>query len=162
MASTRSTRTQLKSADEVLQDAITPHDDESDVTGAERDHHWLELAAARAHQAVVSSSWAEMAKYLQELFGQRLAAAITGVDDARTVGRWIRGQEPQHAQRERLRDAYQVAILIETAESREVARAWFLGMNPDLNDEPPAQVIAEDPWNGGKLVMKAARSFIAS
>jgi hypothetical protein len=122
----------------------------------------LEFAASRAHQAVIRSTWADKAKYLQELFGQRLAAAITGVDDARTVGRWIRGQEPQHAQRERLRDAYQTAMLIELAESRETAKAWFLGMNPGLNDEPPAQVIAEDAQNGGKRVMKAARSFLAS
>src|SRR5262245_831453 len=65
------------------------------------EHGRLETAALRAHEAVVNSSWAEKARYLQELFGQRLAAAITGVDDARTVGRWIRGQEPQHAQRQR-------------------------------------------------------------
>jgi hypothetical protein len=122
----------------------------------------LEFAALRAHESVVSSSWAEKARYLQELFGQRLAAAITGVDDARTVGRWIRGQEPQHAQRQRLRDAYQIAILLETAESREVAKSWFLGMNPMLNDELPAQVIAEDAQNGGNRVMKAARTFLAS
>jgi hypothetical protein len=122
----------------------------------------LEFAASRAHQAVIRSTWAEKARYLQELFGQRLTAAITGVDDARTVGRWIRGQEPQVAQRERLRDAYQIAKLIEVAESRETAKAWFLGMNPGLDDEPPAQVIAEDLQDGGKRVMKAARSFLAS
>lgn len=120
----------------------------------------LEFAASRAHQAVIRSTWAEKARYLQELFGQRLTAAMTGVDDARTVGRWIRGQEPQVAQRERLRDAYQIAKLIEIAESKETAKAWFLGMNPGLDDEPPAQVIAEDLQEGGKRVMKAARTFI--
>ena len=51
----------------------------------------LERAANQALQLVTRSSWAEMASYLQQLFGQRLTAAITGVDDARTVGRWIRG-----------------------------------------------------------------------
>lgn len=122
----------------------------------------LERAANQALQSATRSSWAEMASYLQQLFGQRLTAAITGVDDARTVGRWIRGQEPQHAYRGRLRDAYQVAKLIELAESRETARAWFLGMNPSLNDAPPAQVIAEDLQEGGRRVMKAARSFLAS
>ena len=122
----------------------------------------LERAANQALQLVTRSSWAEMASYLQQLFGQRLTAAITGVDDARTVGRWIRGQEPQTAFRGRLRDAYQIAKLIELAESRETARAWFMGMNPSLNDAPPAQVIAEDVQEGGRRVMKAARTFLTS
>ena len=122
----------------------------------------LERAAAQALQLVTRSTWAEMASYLQQLFGQRLTAAITGVEDARTVGRWIRGQEPQTSYRARLRDAYQVATLIELAESRETARAWFLGMNPSLNDAPPAQVIAEDLQEGGRRVMKAARTFLTS
>ena len=122
----------------------------------------LESAANQALQLVTRSTWAEMASYLQQLFGQRLTAAITGVEDARTVGRWIRGQEPQTAYRGRLRDAYQVAKLIELAESRETARAWFLGMNPSLSDAPPAQVIAEDLQEGGRRVMQAARTFLLS
>jgi hypothetical protein len=122
----------------------------------------LDVVATQALQLAIRSTWAEKALYLQQLFGQRLAAAITGVDDARTVGRWIRGQEPQTANRSRLRDAYQIAKLIEIAESKETAQAWFLGMNPGLNDEPPAQVIAEDPDEGGKRVMKAARTFLTS
>jgi hypothetical protein len=122
----------------------------------------LDRAASQALKLTTRSTWSEKAQYLQQLFGQRLAAAITGVDDARTVGRWIRGQEPQTAYRGRLRDAYQVAKLIELAESMETARAWFLGMNPGLDDAPPAQVIAEDPEEGGRRVMKAARSFLTS
>jgi hypothetical protein len=58
--------------------------------------------------------------------------------------------------------AFQVAKLIELATSAEVARAWFLGMNPALNDELPAQVIAEDPTDGGRRVMRAARTFLAA
>lgn len=123
----------------------------------------LDRAANAAHDAVTKTSWSDKARYLQQMFGQREAAVITGVSDAKTVGRWIRGdQSPQPAQQRRLAAAFQVAKLIELATSTDVARSWFLGMNPGLNDELPAQVIAEDIDEGGKRVMRAARTFLAS
>jgi hypothetical protein len=122
----------------------------------------LQRLAEEALLITTRSSWSDKARYLQQLFGQRLAAAITGVGDAKTVGRWIRGQEPQVAYRQRLTNAFHIAKLIELGMSKETARAWFLGMNPDLDDELPAQVIADDAAEGGKRVMRAARSFLAS
>ena len=122
----------------------------------------LERAAAHADKLTSRSTWLEKARYLQELFGQRLAAAVTGIDDAGTVGHWIHGLEPDPAYHGRLRDAYRVTKLIELAESKATAQAWFFGMNPGLGDTSPAQVIAEDLEAGGRRVMKAARTFLTA
>jgi hypothetical protein len=102
-----------------------------------------------------------MAGHLQDLFGQRITAMMTGVDDPKTVGRWTRGQEPQERHLRRLQDAFHVVCLLEIAESDQVARAWFLGMNPDLDDQSPAAVLADDHATGGQRIMRAARSYLA-
>ncbi|MGH2560018.1 MAG: XRE family transcriptional regulator [Thermomicrobiales bacterium] len=95
---------------------------------------------------------------LQDLLGQKLMAVIAGVSDARAVGEWARGTRMPHPKaEERLRNAYQVAKLLEASESPETVRAWFIGMNPELGDHPPALVIAEEPVR----VLQAARAFLA-
>ncbi len=58
---------------------------------------------------------------------------------------------------QRLRNIFQVAELLIRVESRQAVRAWFVGMNPQLNDRAPALVIAENPTE----VMQAARAFLA-
>jgi hypothetical protein len=66
-------------------------------------------------------------------------------------------RKPHPKAEERLRNAYQVAKLLECEESRETIRAWFVGMNPERDDHPPALMIAEEPVR----VLQAARSFLA-
>lgn len=95
---------------------------------------------------------------LQGILGQRLVAVIAGVSDAKAVGKWTKGQRSPHPEAEqRLRNAYQVAQLLLERESPDTVRAWFVGMNPDLDDHAPALVLREDPV----LVLQAARSFLA-
>ncbi|MEA2514555.1 MAG: hypothetical protein QOJ59_4042 [Thermomicrobiales bacterium] len=122
---------------------------------------WASELLHAAQRRAVSASPAAMAGHLQSLFGQRITAMITGVDDPKTVGRWARGQAPQERHFRRLQDAFQVVSLLEIAESEQVARAWFLGMNPDLGDQSPAAVLADDPAAGGQRIMRAARSYLA-
>jgi hypothetical protein len=95
---------------------------------------------------------------LQDILGQRLVAVIAGVSDARAVGKWVRGQRSPHPEAEqRLRNAYQIVQLLLERESAETIRAWFVGMNPDLEDQAPAFVLGEDPVG----VLQAARAFLA-
>lgn len=95
---------------------------------------------------------------LQEVLGQRLTAVIAGTTDGKAVWQWAKGERRPHPQTEkRLPDAYQVARLLLEREAPEVVRAWFIGMNPELDDTAPALVIAEDP----KLVLSAARAFLS-
>lgn len=52
-----------------------------------------------------------------------------------------------------------VSKLLTSAESPEAARAWFMGMNPPLDDESPAEVL----FTGrARDVMAAARAFISA
>jgi hypothetical protein len=110
------------------------------------------------HRRAVRLTLPAIVGSLQDVLGQRLVAVIAGVADAKAVGKWARGERAPHAQAEqRLRDAYQITQLLVERESAETARAWLVGMNPDLEDRAPALVMAEDPTR----VLQAARSFLA-
>src|SRR5512142_1541237 len=98
---------------------------------------------------------AQVAAYLQDVLGQRLTAVIAETRDAKAVGKWARGQRaPQPDAELRLRHAFQIVQLLVQSESAETVRAWFVGMNPDLEDEAPAVVLGKDPVR----VLQAART----
>ena len=99
-----------------------------------------------------------LVRSLQDVLGQRLVAVIAQVSDAKAVGKWTRGQRTPHPDVDRrLRDAFYVVQLMLQCESAQTIRAWFLGMNPDLDDQAPALMLAEHP----REVLKAARTFLA-
>jgi hypothetical protein len=112
----------------------------------------------QAHARVTRQGVAATAAILQELFGQRLVAAIAGVKDAKAVGRWARGTDVPRAQAAAaLENALQVIELLRSQEEDDTIRSWFRGMNPDLGDRPPALVIRSEPEH----VVQAARAFLA-
>jgi hypothetical protein len=114
---------------------------------------------AHAHEQSVSFSSADMARFLQDVLGQRLTAHIANVRDPRTVGAWAAGENaPRPDAEERLRLALQIVHLLQGDESLHVVRAWFVGLNPQLNDEAPASAIREGRY---KEALTAARAFIA-
>jgi hypothetical protein len=89
---------------------------------------------------------ADMALFLQELFGQRLTAIMSGIEDPKIIGRWARGEEaPSPIDLRHLADAYAVSRLLLRVESRQGVFSWMVGMNPDLDDQAPAEVIVRDP-----------------
>jgi hypothetical protein len=101
-----------------------------------------------------------VATYLQDLLGQQLTAVIAAVRDAALVGDWASGRRrPRPDQAARLQTAYQVANLLASVEQSDVVRAWFVGMNPELDDQAPALRIAADPTPD--LILRAARTFLA-
>jgi hypothetical protein len=109
------------------------------------------------HREAIRSDTAAIAAAMQQLLGQQLTAVIAGVADARAVGDWARGNRKPHPKaEERLRNGYQIATLLAGVDPVDVVRAWFVGMNPELDDRPPALVLAEDPVR----VMNAARVFV--
>ena len=100
----------------------------------------------------------EIARFLQENLGQRLTALIAGVSDPKGVGRWATKKNlPQPAIERRLRCAFQVFHLVQSVESPHTVRAWFIGVNPQLEDISPAEAIGEDKFRD---VMAAARAFV--
>ena len=99
-----------------------------------------------------------LARYLQDVLGQPLVALIAGVRDPKLIGKWAKGEcsaEPEAEQR--LRHAFEVTQLLLQRESSDTIRAWFVGMNPELDDHAPALALADDP----ESVLLAARTFLA-
>lgn len=94
---------------------------------------------------------------LQDALGRDVVAIITG-KTPRQVSRWVSGEaKPPVREQQLLRDTYQVVELLAEVDADEVVRAWFIGMNPQLEDEAPAELIAD-----GRVrdVMAAARAFV--
>ncbi|MFD5881923.1 XRE family transcriptional regulator [Streptomyces yangpuensis] len=117
----------------------------------------IDEAANRAYRDTAELKIAAIAGFLQEQFSQRVVARIASIEDPKQVGRWSRGQnEPRFDSEFRLRTAFQVFRYIEECENRHVARAWMMGMNPQLEDESPLLAIADEKF---KEVMAAARSY---
>lgn len=106
----------------------------------------------------MDTSTKDVANFLQESLGQKLVAVMAGVKDPSTVGRWASGAvEPRAATEARLRSIYQVFTLLMDQESIHTIRAWFVGLNPQLDDTSPARAIAEGDI---KEVMVAAKAFL--
>ena len=121
--------------------------------------HKPRSAPQEAHRKAVESNIADVVGYLQEVLGQKLVAHIAGVSDPRTVARWTAGERVPRAEHDqRLRCAYQTFQLLLAEESPHTVRAWFLGLNPQLDDQSPAQSIREGDFRD---VLVAARAFLA-
>jgi hypothetical protein len=122
---------------------------------------WRERTMLRivstGHLGVVG---ADVADLLQDLLLGRLVAYVAGVKDAKTVSRWAKGEvgEARWESERRLRAAYEIAQLLVRFDSSRVVKAWFIGLNPQLDDESPAEVIREGRL---KEAMNAARVFVA-
>lgn len=105
----------------------------------------------------IEHSIADIAKVLQEHLGQRLTAHMADLSDAKAIGQIALGRRtPRDEAEKRLRAAYKVLTMLLDEESAHTARAWFIGMNPQLDDEAPADVIREGRF---KDVAAAARSY---
>lgn len=112
-----------------------------------------------AHAAAVKVDTKDIVKFLSENLGPSLTSLIAGVE-TRTVNRWAsnEGGSPRPESERKLRAAFQVFQLVQTVEAAPTVRAWFMGMNPQLDDISPAEAIAEDRVRD---TMAAARAFIA-
>ena len=116
---------------------------------------------SQTHRQAMTAPVQEIAGRLQELLSRRLTAYVAGVDNGRTVARWATGEITEIRQQDteqRLRAAYEIALLLLSQDSPETVRAWFLGMNPQLGDISPAEAIHEGHL---KDAFGAARAFMA-
>lgn len=110
----------------------------------------------------MTASIADMAKLLQHVLSGRLAAYTVGIKDAKTVSRWA-NQETEvvrnDAVERRLRATFQIALMLLEVDSPSTIKAWFIGMNPFLDDASPAEAIR---IGKEREVLDAARAFVAS
>jgi rhodanese-related sulfurtransferase len=100
----------------------------------------------------------DVTRALQTILGPQLVALVAGVRDPRAVRAWGRGSRQPSAQAvARLRGAWAVTQVLLEREAPDTIQAWFIGMDPFLDDEPPVLVLRRDP----ERVVRAARSFLA-
>lgn len=117
-----------------------------------------------AYRDALTLPTAQLVGALRDLLGARLVAYLGGVKETRAVRQWAEGSRAigKPADVERLRLAYRVSRIIVERDSKEVAQAWFQGLNPGLDDVSPARLLREgDLEADGARVIAAARQFAA-
>src|SRR5690349_787500 len=114
----------------------------------------------QVHRQAVRTPISEVADALQRLLTGRLVAYIAGVEDAKTVARWATGEtgEVSLPCEHRLRTAYETTTLLLHFDAPTTVRAWFIGINPHLEDNSPADAIHEGRY---QEALDAARNFVA-
>jgi hypothetical protein len=117
----------------------------------------VEQATHDAHRLVVESSTEDTTSFLIEVLGQRLTAYMLDADP-KTVKRWAGGTKPRDEAEQQLRDLHMILRLLISEESPLTTRAWFVGLNPQLDDESPATAFRE---RRTRDVLVAAKSFLA-
>ena len=118
----------------------------------------------KAHQDSIRLPDDVLVRELRDLLGAKLVAYLGSVKETRAVRQWADGErKPSSEVMARLRHAYHVAALLAERDSRGVVQAWFQGMNPQLDDIPPARLLREGQIaDSAQAVLAAARAFAAA
>lgn len=116
-----------------------------------------------AYERSARAELTDVVEQLSDLLGPKLVAYIAGVRETRAVRQWAAGERvPRAPIPERLRLALQVAWLIAQHDNASVARAWFQGLNPQLDDRSAARLLREgDLDDVGPQILSAARAFVS-
>ena len=116
----------------------------------------------QVHRASIVTPLSEIARTLEQVLSRRLTAVIVGVKDGKTIANWASGHTEEIRSEEteqRLRMTYQIVLLLlQSQDSQQTVKAWFIGLNPQLGDVSPAEAI-----RNGQLqeALTAARVFVA-
>ena len=114
--------------------------------------------AHEAHRVAVEYGINDIARFLSDELGRSLTAHIANVSDLKAVTEWANGARvPHEGAQQRLRAAFQIFHELQNDDSSHTVRQWFIGMNPQLNDEAPADLIRDGRY---KDVLIAARVYI--
>ncbi len=118
----------------------------------------------QAHRDSIRFPEDQLVRELREILGAKLVAYLGSVKETRAVRQWADGErKPSVDVVQRLRDAYHVAALLHQRDAPSVVQAWFMGMNPQLDDVPPARLLREGRLeDAGPAVLAAARAFAAA
>lgn len=118
----------------------------------------------QAYHDSVRLNEAELVTHLRDILGAKLVAYLGSVKETRAVRQWADGERAPSAEvMTRLRHAYHVAALLAERDARGTVQAWFQGMNPQLDDVPPARLLREGLLDDvAPKVLAAARAFAAA
>jgi hypothetical protein len=116
-----------------------------------------------AHRRAIQAPFAEIVEELVQILGKKLTAYVGGVKDTRVVERWMQASvEPYRDADRRIRLGYQIAKTLSEHESTRVVQAWFIGLNPELQDRTPIRLLKEeDVEKVGPELLNAMRAFLA-
>jgi|HubBroStandDraft_6_1064221.scaffolds.fasta_scaffold86085_3 hypothetical protein len=99
--------------------------------------------------------------YLHDALGQKLVAYMVGIEDPREIGRWSKEERAPAPERGKaVQPIFRTArLLADHGEANSVVRAWFMGMNPQLGERSPAEVIRDGDT---AMAVRAALAFVAA
>lgn len=111
-----------------------------------------------AHTQSLGTSPEDIVRQLVAVLGRNVLALI--VDKTpRTVDRWVKDEnlrlDPDDDRT--VRNTYQIYTLLSAVEGDHTIRAWFMGMNPQLEEDSPSEALADDRFRD---VMAAAKAFV--
>lgn len=120
----------------------------------------LPAIGVASYERVTRMDFPTVVRELEELLGAKLVAYIAGVTEARAVRQWGRSErEPRRDIPERLRIALRAALVLSESEGPGVVQAWFLGLNPQLDDSPARLLREGDLAQASPEVLGAAQAF---
>ncbi len=121
-------------------------------------------AAEQLDHDAATLAISEIAGYLQDALGQRIAAHLVGSRDAKQIGRYRKadGPTPNPTTDLRLREGYKVVRMVVESFDDKTARAWLFGTNTHLDDAAPVDVLrrATEPSQFAE-VRAAARQLVS-
>ncbi|WP_232491369.1 hypothetical protein [Mycobacterium dioxanotrophicus] len=117
--------------------------------------------AIHSHTAAVRLTPAELARELLDHLGPTVVAALSQVRNRKQPYKWAidDGPRPRIESLQRLQVAHRAWWTIAESEGDEVARAWFIGANPRLDEVPPYMAIREGRFSE---VLAAADEFVVA
>lgn len=100
----------------------------------------------------------ETTRQLVSQLGPTAVSYLAGSKDSKQASKWQQadGPEPRQEPRRRLLAAHRAWQMIATAENDYVARNWFIGANPRLEELSPLEALREGQI---KQVIDAATAF---
>lgn len=101
----------------------------------------------------------EIARELTDALGPTLVAVLAGVRDRKLPSKWAKegGPVPRPESLRKLQTAHRVWRFIKSHDNEWVAKAWFIGLNPLLDEKPPVVALNE---GRDREVVEAARAFV--
>lgn len=118
----------------------------------------------QAYQDSIRLDDAALVTHLRDILGAKLVAYLGSVKETRAVRQWADGERAPSAEvMTRLRHAFHIAALLAEHDARGTVQSWFQGMNPQLEDIPPARLLREGLLDDvAPKVLAAARAFTAA
>lgn len=110
-----------------------------------------------AHAGTTRLDIHEVARRMNSHVGATVVATLAGSRDSKLPYRWATSTTPNAHSEERIRTAHRIWIFIADAESDHVARAWFIGSNPMLDETSPVMALREDRVSD---VAQVAEAFV--